>query len=249
MYFKYGTYQHENNEVDLFNVHEERMYSPRNRIMFFRRTFQIRGHICQSTEATIKTYINALRDAYHYDFGDAVLYHSDGTRSSHYMLNSETINGVRVKVVSFPEGGPGEYASGRYYAITLECDQFQLNNTQPVDQIYSFEESIVTLGNGGPDWELITLPSGWPVAQINAEITPQRVIQSGEVVGMQGWPLVVPTPVYASLYEHGNLRMVEYGSPRKIGVNYRLMYPLKYRYIFSLIDSQPAKVAAQDYTL
>jgi len=234
MYFKYGKYAHPANEVDVTSFSGRTMYSKRNRVVFSRHTLTLTGHIIQSTQATIKTKIQELEAAYAFDLEDAALYHDDDTLSAHLLDNSSSINGVRVRKIEYPKGGGAEYATGRYFRITLEADYL---NTS-VDQVYSFSETVRLIGTGGTAWELIPRFQGPPVARKLFTQTPQRIIQFGETVGVTGWTAPM-SPLLPLLSEHLERRVIEHSSPIKIGVHVKLLYPLKYKYEFSLIDPLP----------
>ena len=240
MYFKYGSFQHDDNEVELVNFSHQRMYSPRNRLVFTRYTLTCQGHLCVSGQDSIKTKIKAFENAYKVDGRDAALYHDDGTKSAHHMPSASSINGVRVKRVLYPTAAGGEYATGRSYLVELEADYLN-----PEDTIYSFSESLAFTGAGGPAWELVPQFSGAPIAYVNFEKTPQHIVQSGEAIGLQGWPLL-PSALFPLNYEHTDLRFVEPGSSLKIGVNADYLFPIRYRYYFSLITPTSA-YPRQDY--
>ena len=209
------------------------MYSRRNRLMFKRWTMTLMGHFCIQTgedQSTIKSKIEAIKDAY-WDGADAVLYHDDGTRSSHYINTNECINGTRVMSLSFPRGGGGEYATGRTYQIQIQGD---VPATTGVDGITSFEETVSTTGTGGPRWALVPRFIGPPRRVLQYNQTPRTVVQWGSAEALSGgWP-EPPLPVLGAIYEHFDQRSVEYGSARISGVNALMLIPVRWRYIFSL---------------
>src|SRR5574343_633206 len=184
IYFKYGSYTHTANEVDMTQLSITRQYSPRNRLFFKRHTLTLMGHLCVSGQAAIKSAIQSLEAAYRYDLaspnsGDAGLYHDDGTVSAHFLNTSQSINGVRVLSFSFPKEDGGEYATGRSYSVVLQADFMQ----DWEDTIYDFEERVTFKGGGGPSWELIPVAAGKPILRVNSVITPQIIVQEGQATG------------------------------------------------------------------
>lgn len=227
MYFQYGSYQHDENDVNLTTMVQRRMYSPRNRLAFTRKTLYCMGQFCESGQSAIKTKLDALETAYEDDWKDAGLYHDDGTVSAHFLNNSQSVNGVRVLSLNYPKGDPSEYATGRTYSITLQADFLNIE-----DQIYWFQEQVQFIGNGGPAWELVPTWDSVPAEVFSARSTPQRIIQTGEAVGLQAPPLI-PVPLLPLNYEHTNLRSWRRGSAQKIGRHANLQFPVRYRYVFS----------------
>jgi hypothetical protein len=228
MYCKYGNYTHDPGEVAITMLQQQRMYSKRNRLMFSRYRFMVQGHICDTGgQDSLRTKINALQNAYKYDHYDFSLYHDDGTLSAHYLPVSGSINGVRVRTFDFPEGDKAEYATGRSYRIVLEADYLNIEDT-----IYAYNETLTFIGSGGPQWELVPHFLGPPTVHITYSVTPQKIIQEGSAIGVNGNP-IVPGPILPLNYEHQEKRMVKPGSPLSLNIRQNLMYPVQYRYVFS----------------
>ena len=226
MYFKYGSYQHADSTVDLTQMSAQRMHSPRNRLVFTRWTMYVEGHFCVSGQDNIRTTIQNFEYAYRDDWEDAGLYHDDGTPSAHVLTNANSINGVRVLRVTYPRN-EAEYATGRSFQITFQADYMNIE-----DEIYSFEETLQFLGECGPSWQFVPVSVGEPIFQINHQWTPQRIIQSGSAVGWQAPPLI-PGQLLPLELEHVDLRITTRGSAQKIGVHKDVMYPMRYRYVYS----------------
>jgi hypothetical protein len=243
MYFKYGPFRHDDNDIDLVMVRSERMYSPRNSMVFDRKTLQCQGRICVSGQADIKARIQALESAYNYDpdFGDVGLFHDSGARSAHVLVAGDAINGVRCLKYEFPREEGGEYATYRSYNLVFQADYLN-----PDDTIYAFEESLRFQGSGGPSWELVPTFTQLPIAYINSFYTPQRVVQTGRAVGVQGWP-ILPGPIYPWLNEHTDRRVVQTESPQMIGIHAKLLYPISWRYEFSFIIPNSSGFPRLDY--
>ena len=226
MYFKYGTYQHPDNTVDLTTLTSRRMYSPRNRMAFDRWTLHCQGHFVADGQAAVKTTLAAFEAAYADDFRDVGLYHDDGTVSAHWLSNSRSINGVRITSRTYPSV-QAEYATGRSFSLTFQADYLNVE-----DQIWSFRENLQFFGGTGPSWNLVPVFDGPPVLVINSTQTVQKIIQSGMVIGLEAPPMY-PAPLLGEIYEHNDLRMYNPGSAQKVGRFSNLMFPSRYRYVFS----------------
>jgi hypothetical protein len=227
MKFKYGPFEHDENDVDIISVQMERFSSPRNHVWFDRRTMEVQGRFCSTGQEAIRTRIRWLENAYKIDHvGNVGLYHDDNTASAHVLNDNASINGVRVLKYEFPKEGGGEYATYRSYKLHFQADYLNMEDT-----IYSFEERLVFIGNGGPAWELIPTFATLPISYVHSWYTPQQIIQLGSAVGVVGWPLV-PGPLYPAMFEHQNKRMVIPQSPQMIGKNQKLLYPISWRYEF-----------------
>jgi len=228
MKFKYGPFEHDENDVDIISVQMERFSSPRNQVWFDRRTMQVQGRFCATGQAAIRDRIRWLEDAYAIDHvGDVGLYHDDNSKSAHVLDDNDSINGVRVLKYEFPKDGGGEYATYRSYNLQFQADYLNLEDT-----IYSFEERLMFQGNGGPAWELVPTFATLPISYVNSWYTPQRIIQTGKAVGVEYWTYV-PGPMYPAMFEHQDRRVVIAESPQMIGKNQKLLYPISWRYEFS----------------
>lgn len=237
MYFKFRDFVHDANEVDLTMFQQEQVYSPRNKYVFLRKTMTIQGHFCVSGQSNIRSKLQALEEVYLSDLvASAGLYHDDGTPSAHFLDDKSSLNGVRVMALDYPKDEGGEYDTGRSYRIVLQADY--LNPRLLESHIWSWEETISMHGAGGPSWEMIPQFVGPPVKQINAMLTPQRFIQSGQSVGvtMHVTPFNVlpPNGILFPEYEHGDRRIMEYGTTLKKGAYHSILFPSKWTFFYTL---------------
>jgi hypothetical protein len=216
----------------------QRMFSPRNTLAFQRHTLVLLGHLCVSGQTAIKEAIQDLEAAYRVLPGgpnssadgwkwDAGLYHDDGTRSAHFLDASRSINGVRLLSLSYPKESGGEYATGRSYSIVMQADFLN-----PEQQIWSFSEQIQHIGNCGPEWELVPQFMAPPRKVFIHMQTAQRIIQSGTAVGVEAHPYI-PAELFAEDYKHGEQSFWEYGSAQMLGRISNLLFPVRWRYVFS----------------
>lgn len=63
MYFKYGSFRHDENDVDIIRVHSQRFMSPRNTAVFDRKTLHCQGRLCVTGQAAIRARIEYLEAA------------------------------------------------------------------------------------------------------------------------------------------------------------------------------------------
>jgi hypothetical protein len=244
MKFKYGTFEHDENDIDLVSVNSQRMYSQRNRCVFDRKTLQCRGRLCVSGQSAIKAKIQALEAGYEQDLGDVGLYHDSGAKSAHFLSSVGAINGVRVLRFEFGHEGGGEYATYRTYNIIFQADYLNYEDT-----IYSFRETMELVGTGGPRWVLVPTFSLIPIPYMVNLFTPLTIRQTGEAIGVQGWPLN-PGPAFGQahwIFEHQEQREIITHSPLQIGVNLKMLYPITWRYEFELNVEADFAYPRQDY--
>jgi hypothetical protein len=234
MIFKFHGYKHPANEVDITSITQQRQYSPRNRVVFIRKTMTIQGHMCVSGQASIRDAIELMENAYEAEWHTVGLYHDDGTPSAHVLDFGTSLNGIRLLTLDYTKEDGGEYATGRSYRAVFQADYLPKCGVE--DQVYSWDETVTVVGNGGPSWELVPQLYGDPIYQINATRTPQHVVQAGESVGVQGF--IAPPAPYWPTQCHEDKILVEHGTAQKKGRNPpggSLLYPTKWRYSFSLM--------------
>jgi hypothetical protein len=225
MYFKYGTFQHDDNTVTLSSVSQRQIYSGRGRRQIERKRLQLSGVLIASTQAAIKTAIDELIAAYADDGKDAGLYHDDDSVSSHFLDSSASLGGVRVvSGPSFPRGDGAEYATGRDFTIVLEAD-FPVSG----EQLSSFQESLRIVGTGGPRFAVVEVLNGLPQPQLVQQRTSVVATQSGRAVALSAYPLV-PPPIFP-VFELQDRREIGQGSPTLNG-NEFVNFPVSWVYHF-----------------
>lgn len=197
-FFKWGAYDHPNNEVNLAKMSISYKLSPRGRRMERVERMHLHGQFCEDTTAEVMTRIDELINAYQLDYQDGGLYLDDGTPTRHVIQNGESISGSKVIHRSW-DGGPDELATTRTFDIVLET-------IYPDDEsgLVSWEESVETIGNGGPSFNIINTYFG-PRAQQTALVTAQRVIQSGVAVGYIAY-VEPPAPLYPAYLHNERVR-------------------------------------------
>ena len=101
MFFKYGSFTHDENRVDLSSFQRRTIFNGRGIAQFEEITMRVSGVVLAATQAALTTKIEALEAAYDADGKDAGLFQDDGaggitTVTPHKIINSQTATGTRV---------------------------------------------------------------------------------------------------------------------------------------------------------
>jgi|OM-RGC.v1.010773497 hypothetical protein len=234
----YGDYEHDAGEVELVNVSKRTTHSPRGYRQTTRETWQIQGILQAADESSVKTKIAALQAAYSQDKQDVDFRMPDGSSSAHYMRTANTVDGVRVRELSFPEGKGAEHSTYRTYRITLEADYDETSNeTDAAGQsVLKFEESIMITGTGGPKFKFLPTINGLPIKQQVQQRTTMKIVQSGQAVGrtFAAMTTAVPLPLIPSA-EHLDRRNIGYPTrSTRLGVVQE--YPVTWTYYMEFVN-------------
>jgi hypothetical protein len=117
----------------------------------------------------------------------------DGTAAI-YLPNATAFGGVRViEGPDYPEGAGVEFAVKRKFRFVVQA-------TYPITAaglplLVTYEETVSFRG-GGPLIVWMQPVNGPPIRQIAAEATPYYATQSGNAVGLLGWP-APPFPLWS----------------------------------------------------
>ena len=221
---QYGGITFQDNEVNLVTVSSVAKYSDRNRRLQHLVTMQCFGEIQLDTVANIISRANS------YDAGLKVngldFRYTVGGTLAHAMLNgSDCISGTRVVQRSFPKGDGTELANRRSFSFTVQALYDAID-----DDLVSWQETVETIGDGGPRFFILEDAVGGPPVRI---ITAIRTIvtyrQSGMAVGYSAYP----TPPSAGAGGSGILTpasRITKMSARQMGNGLRF-YPIKWSYL------------------
>lgn len=223
---KWGGYAFDNNEVNLVTFTEVKRYSERNRKLQAIRSIQCFGEI-QGSLATQLSRIADIENALKND-GRDFRYEVDGSQA-HALLNSnDCISGTRIVSKNFPRGDGAEFANRRSFSFTVQA----IYDAVSGDDLISYQETVETIGNGGPDWFIIR-GTGSPVAIITSPVTEVRIRQSGMAVGYAAYPTlpgyVGGTGPSGTVTEYGPGRRVSYMTPKQLGNGFRF-WPVRWYY-------------------
>ena len=236
MYFKYGSHRHVENEASVSSHTIRAIFDSRLERRLHRETISISGRLLPTAapgttavnQDNIKALIVALKDAYSRDGqGDAGLYHDDGSPSPHILYNGQALGGVRILSVSFPSGGPGEYATNRSYSITIEADYLPSGSQ---DDVVMFRETLTVTGNGLSKDVVLPVLSGPPIFQTTQQQTVISATQQGRAIGYRSHP-GFPAPLFGSKYLINESKELGTESPRHAG-NALLDFPTSWKYDF-----------------
>lgn len=209
MYLKYGNYQHSANEASVV-ISKEGLFSESGIARGVRERWQIQGRLQAADQAALGNAIAALTTAYSQQAQDVAFYLDNGQKTAHAINNAATAGGVRVvSPPSFPEGRGAEYSTFRNYAIVLEAEL-----PDPAATLLSWTE-VLSFKGGGPQFGFLEPINGLPQKQWFKQFTSFRVAQSGQAVGLWGYPLP-PAPLWPEA-EHVDQREVRYELPRRRG--------------------------------
>lgn len=237
MFFKYGGYQHPDNEARLMAFIVRPNHSQRGKRltttyeMHIQIEVNIPNSLAGATTAQAQTHlagrISEIIDAYQEDYKDAAFCHDDGSLTRHSLVNADSLSGVRVTHRTWPKGDGDEYATTRTGYVVLQADYLTPNS-----QLVLFQEFVRNIGTGGPRWRIQDLEVGNPIVVPLNQRTHQRVIQTGMAVGLQGYVLDYMIPLWPQ-FEHLDLREVSPATPRANGQGYT-HYPISWTFHMSL---------------
>lgn len=216
MYFKYGSYQHGDNEVmlaryEVFPVRSN--LGIRTSTIFSMNVFgelQVTTPNATKSQAQdeLSTKITDLIAAYSVDYQDAGFYKDDGVATPHVLINNhaDNITGNIVTRRNWPIGDRAEYASKRSYSISIQAE-FRNSYSQVVE----YSDSIVRTGDGGSiiRWFNGRTAPSWLVEAPASCVTYRH---QGRAVALDAYPLP-PVPLLQRPYLLGHLSTNGFISP------------------------------------
>jgi hypothetical protein len=229
MYLQYRNYRHDNNECQIV-VTKDPVFSEAGRKSMLRVRMDVMGEIFEDNVSTITSKLQALEEAYRYDYGDVWLYTDSGQRTAHGTNNGNTINGVRVaSPPNYPKGDGVEYAAGRTYTLALEWEEVARGPA-----LLAWAETFSIQGDGGPDWRYFVPLEGIPQPQVLSQRSVVTMTQSGYAVGRGAYPLP-SAPLYPA-YMHGPSRRRDPELPSAGSIERRISWS----YTFFLLSAPAA---------
>lgn len=229
MYFKYGSYSHDENEVSFEHALVAKLDS--GGVPYgYTETYKLKGRLQADTQAEITTAIDALKAAYAVQFQDLVLYDNSGAITSHALLNNNTLGGVKVvEGPSFPNSMGAEYSTYRTYEIMVAADTPLPG--QGSNSTTEWSESLTFIGTGGPRVVWQPMITGTPIRQPVSELTTIKAIQRGSAVGFATY-ISFPAPLFPLETEHQDQRVYERNTPQFMGGGLFRYYPSTWTYVF-----------------
>lgn len=223
---RWGGYSFEDNEVNLVTFSQLAKYSERNRKIQVIRSMQCFGEI-QGALATQLTRMADIENALKND--GRSFYYEVGGSIAHSLLNSsDCISGTRIVQRSFPKGDPAELANRRSFSFTIQA----IYDAASGDDLVSWQETVETIGNGGPDWYILR-GTGSPVAIFTSPVTEVRIRQTGAAVGYSAYPIppgyVGGTGPNGTVTEYGPAQRIIRSTPKQLGNGFRF-WPIRWYY-------------------
>jgi hypothetical protein len=223
MQFTYGSYTHPAGEVSL-TITKRPVFSARGFRVATRETWNLQGILQGSSPQDVSSKIADLQTAYGANGKDAKLLLPGGSTSAHALISSDTLGGVRVTSLNFPEGRGAEFSTFRTYAITLEADFAEAEST-----LLRFEESLDVTGTAGAKTKYLTTLDAGPQKQTIFTRTTVTLVQSGSALGYLAYPLI-PPPIFPEA-EHVERRRISRGPVRESRGVYT-DFPVQWNYVF-----------------
>ncbi len=220
MIVKFGTFSHKLDEVAL-SINVTTKLNKANAIEQLTKTWDLSGFLTSDTQAALNTEITNLDNAYATGGKDLILFFDDGsTRSSHQLINSESLGGTRILAgPSYPEGRGAEYTTFRRFSIQVAADFLPSGAFRA--KFLDFQEQLTFTG-GGPKFIMLGAINGPPQRQRVAEATAFKLVQSGSQIG-QTRRFPANPPLFPQ-DEHIDQRNMVEGGPRRNGAGQNVAF-------------------------
>lgn len=236
MYFKVGSYQHDDNTVTVASFNYRPVRSPRGRRMTTRVEFHVRGELLAAPNLTtnlqkqddLNTKMLALEAAYSADYQDVGFYRDDGDVTSMFLqsAHSSSLTGNVLTYLNWAPGDDTEFCSKKTFQAGF-FNEFVSSYSNVVD----YQDTIQRIGTAGPikSWRLY--PTAYPQPRLLAYYSVQKVVHSGYAVSLLGYP-TPPSPLASGWNYLEHFTTIAYTSPKKWGQGYA-MYRTAWKYIYA----------------
>ena len=234
--YKYGDHTHATGEVTDMHWQEIAHMTSRGRRDTSLTRVRLNVELQACTWAGLKAKIDALYSAYTQNDVKFGMVDSNGADTKYVLdpFNPNMMRGPYVTDITCPTASMEEMVIKREFVITLEA-MF----AAPESQIIFYDSKVTTIGTAiVPTWVMQPLANGAIRRYQVWNLAPQRIIQTGNSIGFDGYYELGMVPVLGSDFEHEDLRMIEYGKPRKIGLNDFFYYPMRWRFVFEAVTPQ-----------
>jgi len=218
----WGSTSFADNEVNLVNVNTTSRFSQRNRRLQNIVSMQCFGEIQAANVALIVAQANAYDAALSVNNQD--FRYTVAGSIAHAMLNdSSCLSGTRIVQKSFPKGDGTELANRRSFSFTVQAVYDAVD-----DDLVSWQESVETVGDGGPRFFILESALTVPVGIVTANNTVVAYNQRGMAVGYSAYP-TPPGPVNPA-GEMRAARRITRMSAQQLGNGLRF-FPIKWSYV------------------
>jgi hypothetical protein len=209
-FVQYGNYAHAAGEC-IVVIEKHPRFNELGEAVSLVHRWQIQGLLQVSDPTKMTAALQALEAAYTIQGQNLGLFNDDGSATAHGVISAQTLTGVKITDgVRYPQGGGAEYSTFRSYAIAAEWETLGTNG------LLAFHERLQFTGNCGARWGYLQTLGGIPPQQQLCEATPQKIVQSGQAIGLYSYP-PVPAPLFPAGLEHHDQRVIEYESPKRSG--------------------------------
>lgn len=209
MQVEYGSYRHKVNSTGITissEIEETEAGVPfriNNSINIEGRIQNVRGGRSRDFDAII----NSMERAYSIPGQDFGLLHDNGIRSNAWWRNSQTLGGIRPKMLSYPNYKGGEYLTYRSFQITVN---FQVPTASL--RYIKFSESI-SIEGGNARYGVKEVNFGPGVRQQLRTHTKCIATQSGSATGRNGFP-IIPPPIWPHALRDSRPKITKLIKPR-----------------------------------
>jgi len=256
-----GGYEHEPGECYPAGVTFERLKSKRNIKYATVVRMKVAGSLVGNlTRAEIKTKMQAMAVAYNTDYQDATFEYSDGSLTSHQMLNDDvnSLSGNKIIERSWDNQYDTELANTRSFTFTVEAIYIDVDASENNANRLQWDETATSIGDGGPTWRIYNNWGSTPIKEQISSSSSITWVQQGIIFSNYSYPLAPHgmTPA-ATLFpladEHREQRQITLISPREYGHNNPSRpgawnythYGTKYKYIFETVAGAELNAAVE----
>lgn len=229
----YGTYEHQDNTIQIATVRKA-VFGRTNLRTHYAIQMMIRGVLRQPDgnveELTAK--LQALEAAYAVDDQSFILYDNNNEATVHQIDKDQTLNGVRVVSFRYVPGARAEYFNRRSYEIILQAEILD-----PESQLVHWQESIALLAPGTTDFVIQESLASTALYQQTAAFTKMAIRQSGSAIGLESYP-TFPDPYYPGFMKPRPF-LQQSETPLNWGLHAHTHYPIRWSYHFEAPSLTP----------
>jgi hypothetical protein len=228
MFWIFGSLHHENGEVLVTAFTARRLFTPRGQLDRIVKTAVIEGEILRSGQANIEARRDAIDAAYATDQPLAELRQDDGSGGegppTYQMQNPRVLDFVWLQ-----EEHKAHFATALPFRAVIQSEEIYGGG------LLSFSETLTKTGNAGQRVVWPELDNGPAIPQIVSGHTNVTIVQSGEAVGIDGWPLAT-----GPLYPAFNLDNPSDTLSRTVtNSDLRPVYTTRWQYQFTFNANEP----------
>lgn len=191
MQFKYGDYEHDENDVSAVFTREPLMSDGGTQIGY-KLVINMSGRLSADTQAGLTSGLDALRDAYAVNGKDLILFDNNSAESHVKIVDSGSETGVMIKKLDIPNLKNAQYTTYIDYSISAEAEY--ITNRVLYE---TYQNSLNVTGNGGAVIKILPGVNG---------LTTQQVYPNSAVIAMEsgsasrtGAIPLFPPPMFPSL--------------------------------------------------